>query len=296
MFKIGDFSKLSQVSIVTLRHYDEIGLLKPSYVDDFTGFRYYSQAQMPRLNRIVALKDLGFSLAQIATLLEEDVPTVQLEGMLQLRRAEVQQLIEAEQARLDRIEARLSLIQQEKEMSDSNVTLKEDPARLIASLRRTLHNPSAENEAVIPDLVKHLQAHSPATAEGETVAGMFQHLRQHLKEHGHTASQVLLLAHDRDFREDTADVEAVAILNEPVVESDQVRVSELPATLLACAPHTGSLASFLAAYQSLSKWIEQNGYAISGPTRDTTVDLESGSKARFEVQIPVEKEADKPGK
>ena len=67
MFKIGDFSKLSRVSVKTLRYYDELGLLKPANVDDFTGYRYYVIDQMPRLNRILALKDLGFSRSTRAT-------------------------------------------------------------------------------------------------------------------------------------------------------------------------------------------------------------------------------------
>jgi DNA-binding transcriptional MerR regulator len=66
MIKIGDFSKLSQATVKALRLYDEMGLLKPARVDNFTGYRYYSADQLPRLNRILALKDLGFSLEQIA--------------------------------------------------------------------------------------------------------------------------------------------------------------------------------------------------------------------------------------
>ncbi len=88
MLKIGDFSKLSQVSIQTLRHYDDLGLLKPAEVDRFTGYRYYSASQLPRLNRVLALKDLGFSLDQVARLVEEGVSPEQLRGMLRLRQAE----------------------------------------------------------------------------------------------------------------------------------------------------------------------------------------------------------------
>jgi DNA-binding transcriptional MerR regulator len=66
MFKIGDFSKISQVSIRSLRHYDEIGLFKPAHTDPFTGYRYYSADQLPRLNRIIALRTLGLSLEEIA--------------------------------------------------------------------------------------------------------------------------------------------------------------------------------------------------------------------------------------
>ena len=91
MFKIGDFSRLAQVSVRMLRHYDKLGLLEPSFTDRFTGYRYYTIDQLPRLNRIVALNDLGLTLAQIADLLGKDdkLPAEQLRGMLALRRAEL---------------------------------------------------------------------------------------------------------------------------------------------------------------------------------------------------------------
>jgi DNA-binding transcriptional MerR regulator len=74
MFKIGDFSRFSRVTVKMLRHYDEIGLLKPARVDPFTGYRYYTADQLPRLNRIIALKDLGFTLEQIGSLLDDIFP------------------------------------------------------------------------------------------------------------------------------------------------------------------------------------------------------------------------------
>ena len=71
MIKIGDFSKLSRISIRMLRHYDEIGLLKPESVDDFTSYRYYSPAQLQTANRITMLKDMGFSLNSISEILNQ---------------------------------------------------------------------------------------------------------------------------------------------------------------------------------------------------------------------------------
>ena len=94
MLKIGDFSKLSQVSIKALRLYDEMGLLKPISVDRSSGYRFYSASQLPRLNRIIALKDLGFSLEQITQLLNEEVSPEQIRGMLRLKQADLQQQIE----------------------------------------------------------------------------------------------------------------------------------------------------------------------------------------------------------
>src|SRR5262244_2784393 len=112
MLKIGEFAQAGQVSIATLRHYDQQDLLKPSALDPDTGYRYYSLDQLPRLNRIVALKDLGFSLEQIAKMLEEDLPFEQLQGMFRLKQAQILQVIETEQTRLERIAARLRQIEQ----------------------------------------------------------------------------------------------------------------------------------------------------------------------------------------
>ena len=113
MLKIGDFSRLGQVSVRMLRHYDELGLLKPVKVDHLTGYRYYAMDQLPRLHRIVALKELGFWLDQIARLLSSELSSEQIEGMLLLKRAEVEQQVRAEQTRLAHVEMRLRHIQRE---------------------------------------------------------------------------------------------------------------------------------------------------------------------------------------
>src|SRR5262245_66460597 len=91
MIKIGEFSKLVQVPVATLRYYDQVGLLKPVEVDRFTGYRYYSASQLPRLHRILALKGLGFSLEQIGAVLDEGLTPEQIRGVLRLRHAQISQ-------------------------------------------------------------------------------------------------------------------------------------------------------------------------------------------------------------
>ena len=124
MIRIGVFARLSQLSIPTLHHYDEIGLLKPISVDAATGYRYYSVSQLPRLNRILALKDLGFSLEQIEQVLESDLPIEELRGMLKLKQAEVEQHVSDEQDRLKRITTRLRQIELEDSMPNYEVIIK----------------------------------------------------------------------------------------------------------------------------------------------------------------------------
>ncbi len=113
MLKIGEFSRISQVPVKTLRYYEELGLINPTHVDAFTGYRHYSVEQLPRLNRILALKDLGFSLEEIGRVVNEGVSLENLRGMLRLRQAEQSAQVLEAQDRLARVEARLALIERE---------------------------------------------------------------------------------------------------------------------------------------------------------------------------------------
>ena len=135
MFKIGEFSKLSQIPVKTLRYYHEIGLLTPAHIDTFTGYRYYSAAQLPRLNRILALKELGFTLDQIRPIVDETVSSEQIRGMLMLQQAEVEQSISAENARLRRIESRLKQIELEDKMPEYEVVIKQVEPLTVATMR-----------------------------------------------------------------------------------------------------------------------------------------------------------------
>ena len=131
MFGIGTVARLAGVSVRTLRYYDEIGLLRPVWVDPNTGYRWYAPEQLRRLHRIVALRDLGVRLVEIAVLLDEEVPVEELRGILSLRRAEAHDRLASEAERLARVEARLSQLE-EAEMTDYDVVVKStDPAWVL---------------------------------------------------------------------------------------------------------------------------------------------------------------------
>jgi DNA-binding transcriptional MerR regulator len=95
MFRIGEFSKIAQVPGSLLRYYDEIGLLKTVHIDQRTGYRYYSARQLPRLHRILALKELGLTLDQIARMVNEEISAAEIQGMLALKKAQVEQTVAA---------------------------------------------------------------------------------------------------------------------------------------------------------------------------------------------------------
>ena len=124
MLKIGEFSRLSQVTVATLHHYDEIGLLKPAQIDKFTNYRYYTLEQLPHVHRILALKELGLSLDQIIQMVNTELPTEQLRGMLALKEAEAQQRVDEETARLARIRFHIRQIEMEASMSHLDIRIK----------------------------------------------------------------------------------------------------------------------------------------------------------------------------
>ena len=127
MLSIGHFARHGRVSIRMLRHYDAIGLLQPAYVDRATGYRSYDAGQLSRLNWIVALKGLGFTLQQVRSILDDEVSVEELRGMLRLRQAELQSQIASDTARLAQVEARLRIIEREGAMPADDVQTKRIP-------------------------------------------------------------------------------------------------------------------------------------------------------------------------
>lgn len=138
MLKIGDFSNLGRVTVKTLRLYDELGLLKPVEVDKWTGYRYYAASQLERLHRILALKELGFSLEQIGEMLGDKLSAEQIKGMLKLKRAELERQLDEDKMRLARIEARLKQFEKESNMNTNAVVIKKLEPTTVAFIRETI--------------------------------------------------------------------------------------------------------------------------------------------------------------
>jgi len=137
VLKIGDFSTLSKISIYMLRHYNEIGLLIPRHVDEFTGYRYYSEDQLPIANRIQALKDMGMSLAMIKDILSEYDNSERLRKYLMIQASQKKEEIAAMQKQLLLLERTISNLDNNSSLKNSSIaiTLKEIPQRNVVSLR-----------------------------------------------------------------------------------------------------------------------------------------------------------------
>jgi DNA-binding transcriptional MerR regulator len=145
MIRIGVFARIGQVSIDALRHYDRVGLLKPTQVDDATGYRLYTIEQLPRLHRILAFKDMGLPLEQIAALLDGGVSADEMRGMLRLRQAQLRELLDATSAQLAQLDARLIELERENEMSTYEVLLKTIEPALVAGRRFILKENKGES-------------------------------------------------------------------------------------------------------------------------------------------------------
>jgi len=147
MLKIGDFSKLSRISIRMLRHYDEIGLLVPKTTDSFTGYRYYGEDQLPIAGRIISLKDMGFGLVPIGEILKNYDNPQALADFLAVKQAEV--LAEAEETgrRLLLLDTAIKRLRKDDTAMNYNVTLKNLPERLVASVRKVI--PAYDQEGIL---------------------------------------------------------------------------------------------------------------------------------------------------
>jgi DNA-binding transcriptional MerR regulator len=273
MFKIGEFARLTQVSAKALRLYDELGLLKPVRVDPFTDYRYYSADQLPRLHRIIALKELGFTLEQIKPMLAENVSAEHIRGMLMLKRAEASQAMQAEHERLMRIEAQLQLIELEGKMSNYEVVVKNVAAERVAAAK-----------GVIPDF---------EGAQMQAFNQLFDKAFGYVYSHGvRKPGCGIAVYYNDDGSMTNVPVEAAVQIGDAKLEGgDGVEVHALPAGTMATTVYKGDFSDISQAYDALMKWIESNGYRIAGSSREVYLQYDRANPGAnvTEIQFPVEK-------
>jgi DNA-binding transcriptional MerR regulator len=269
LLKIGYFALISQVPVKTLRYYDEIGLLPAVQVDAFTGYRYYNTEQLPRLNRILALKDLGLSLEQIALLLDKNLSNEQLVAMLQLRQAQLQGDVAELQAQLGRVEVRLKQAS-EGHMTNYEIVLKTVKPMLVASQRMIVPT----NDQV-------------PTYLGNAYDAICKHMAAHnLK----TAGPCLTVWHSLPQMENE-DVEAAFPIDREIPSSESVQIHRLPEVYVASAVHQGNFDEFTQAHAAILKWVEANDYQLLEQYREIYIagPNENAGVSTTEVQFVVKR-------
>lgn len=255
MYGIGTVARLAQVSVRTLRHYDEIGLLRPRRVNPQNGYRYYSAEQLHRLHRILVLRDLGLPLAEIAQLLAEDVTDEQLRAILRLRRQQAHSRLELQEQQLARVEARLAHLE-DRRMTKYEVTVKRlDPVR-VAILGA--------------DLADHREIDG-------TAASLYPRLHAALGRH-----RVAFHGVSYAFYEDTEDEEhplrmtvGLPVPDEMTIEEDGITTVVMPGIERAATTVVkGPPARFPDGFRAIQDWIARTGERPSCVEREVYLDCD----------------------
>ena len=262
MFKIGEFSHIARVSTRTLRYYDQIGLFTPALVDGQSGYRLYSADQLPSLNRILALRDMGFSLDEIGPLVARSVSTDELRGMLTMRRSAVEREIEDQIGRLRLIETRIDAI----DVGEPDVELVErhEPPRRFLSVRERC---SDVGHAVV------------VMSEIAMLAGT---------ERGLAALWLSEFSdHELDLRMGILDIPEDGLR---LSDGRSLEASTLPGTDVVSVTRQGPPELAHALYGAVGRLLEDRDHTITGPVREIvhrTPDPDRNIEAVVEVLFPV---------
>jgi len=277
MFSIGEFARLGDISIRMLRHYDEIGLLAPAQVDPATGYRSYSIAQLRDLNRIVALRGLGFSLTEVRQLLA-GITAAELRAMLLVRQAELERQVELGRSALSRVEARLRAIEREDDMAD-DIVVKTVPAQRLLAVARPIPGFGPDNIAPV-------------------VNEAYEVLSAIVAEMGLSPDRVYLTCYDVTGDEPGKHIEM--FLGTPV--PDSVTVAKHPAEIVllpgadvaSCVRQGATREVWPRIVHDVMSWIEEHGYAHVGPGRDFFLEINAKEPGQqvFEIQAPLRRPED----
>lgn len=269
MFKIGEFSKITQVTIRMLRYYDETGLLKPAQIDPWTGYRMYSAEQIPILNRIIYLRDSGFHVSEIAETLDIKEHSLLIE-QLDKKHSEIEQTIQTEQEKLRKIELAKKEILNGQGNMHYHISLKSIPAYQVLSLRKIIPNYYAEGE-----LWNELSAFSK---------------EQQIQ----ISSDTFSIYHDSEYKEINVDVELCAPVKEKgKKEEDFIYRTTEPIPIMACTMVYGAFSHISGAYTAFAQWLQKNSqYNMYGQTRQIVHrgpwNENNPEKYLTELQIPLE--------
>lgn len=265
LYKIGLFSQMNQVTIKTLRHYDDIGLLKPVYVDEHSGYRYYTSAQLPVLHQILALRQMGFTLEEIKKVRNG----MSEEKLLLQKKSELIRKIAEETMKLSQVECYLLQKDADREY---HIVLKELPEVIVASMR-----------TIIPSYKALFHVVPPMGAEMERLGCVCA-----------VPEYCFNIYHDGEYKESNIDVEVCEAVTQKKKDSNMVTFKTIEKVeTAACVLHKGAYEGFPKTYGAVLKWIEENGFEIIDNPRESYIDgiwnKDSEEDWLTEIQVPVRK-------
>lgn len=266
MYQIGLFSKMNYVTTKTLRHYDEIGLLKPEYVDKFSGYRYYTSEQIPRLNRIIALKQMGLSLSQIQSIIDEPLS---IETFLKLKENELKDKILEAENQLSQVKNYIKRVRGEMSMK-YNPVIKSLPEVIVASMRFIAQSYDVYFD-IIPKMGEEMKKAGAICASPEYCFNIY---------------------HDGEYKETNIDVEVCEAVVDYCENSDLVKYKKIEKVDKAvCVIHKGPYSTLRDAYTFAYEWIKDNGFQLIDNPRESYIDgiwnKENEAEWLTEIQIPI---------
>lgn len=272
LFKIGEFSKIAQVSIHLLRHYDRINLLKPIHVDERSGYRYYNIDQLSQLNRIQALKGMGLSLEQVGHLLEDKITISEIRTMLTEKHEELEERIASEMFQLSSVEYRLQELETEGQLSSYIPVLKQIPQQYFLALQ--------EHATVETDVGSLFWGAYKAVLSAEI-----------------DATFSMGVFHSDFFNEDKWDWEYGYLVTEDapqelaIADGRKLELQILPEVeQMITVIHHGAWTGLNRGYQALGRWLDQHNYQFAGYGQEVYLRLcppERIDESITEIQFPV---------
>lgn len=257
MFKIGEFSKLCGLSVDTLCHYEKLKILVPITVDKLTGYRYYDASQMVTVNKILALKDAGFVLEEVANLLNDDISVSMLIEMLESKAVLLENTLSNEYNRLERLHTNIFLIKNGGISQMNEISIKKVEPILVASMRKVFDK---------KDFDKNLEEMWPTVNEYIDKKGVKRTI------------PCLMLYHSGwwDLRqwnvmydEQSLDVEVAEPITRSFEGDEEVNVYELPRVeKMACIVHIGPFSTIGKTIDTLFEWLKHNDYLADGAVRE----------------------------
>ncbi|CUX35918.1 HTH-type transcriptional regulator HmrR [Clostridium sp. C105KSO15] len=271
MLKIGDFSKLTHVSVRMLRYYDNQGLLKPSYIDPATGYRLYSADQVPGLQKIVLLRDLNFGVAETTQLLQNWNDTYLMQSLNNKIR-DIEEVIEMEKKRIEQIRSAIAHIETDKFDQYYNVTIKSIPSYPVISLRRKVDS--------------HFD-------EGKLWSELMDFVHQEHIEFDRSSQNNVAIYHDDEHMDSGVDIE-VCLIVKRLGKSKGAFTYRMLENIdkMACMMVYGPYENIAGAYYSFADWLDKiYPYTMGSPSRQVTIidheDTDNSEEYLTEIQIPL---------
>ncbi len=271
MLKIGDFSKLTHVSVRMLRYYHNQDLLNPSVTDPVTGYRMYSAEQVPELQKIIMLRDLNFGVAETKVLLK-NWNNGHLIQSLYGKIKDIEELIKLEQNRICQIQSAISHIEADKFDQYYSITIKSIPSYPVISLRKKVDN--------------HFE-------EGKLWAELMEFVSREHIEYDRSNQNNIAIYHDEEHMDSNVDIEVCLLVKKSGKNKDIFTYRTLDSVdKMACMMVYGPYENISKAYRSFADWLDKNQpYAMDSTSRQVTIidhqDTDNPEEYLTEIQIPL---------